>query len=1277
MLFANLSRTFNSFSFIAVVVLASALLTSVAFPADSKRGGHVKGEILVKPRAGMTRGRFSQILGTQGGESVDVIGGIGVHVISVPEHAEQRVIDALSRNPNIEFAELNRYHELADYTPNDPQFSQAWHLQTMNLPGAWEVTRGGGVIVAVLDTGVNAAHEDLSGKLVAGRNVVSNNGDTADVHGHGTKVAGVIGAVMDNSLGVASIAPDAMIMPIRITNSTDGWATTSAMASGITWASDQGARVANISYEATSSSSVRNAADYMRSRGGLVVSAAGNEGSLRSTADSASIITVSATSSSDSITSWSNYGSFIDVAAPGAGLRTTTSSGGYASVSGTSFSAPATAATIAMIMSVDSRLKPAEIETILEDSAKDLGSPGRDDQYGHGRIDTLAAVQLAGGQPGPVVDQEAPTVAITSPAGSSEVSGSVNVDASASDNVAVSHVRLYAGGSLVGTDYSAPFRFSWDADSAGQGAQVVLRVVATDSSGNTGESSISVVVADTTPPVIVPPSNRTVEASGPLTAVALGTATASDNVDGAVAATPDNTGPFTVGNHQVVWTATDASGNRATAVQSVTVRDTTAPLVSAPAALTVEASGDLTSVSLGQATATDIVDGALVPTATPAGPFTAGSHVVTWRATDRAGNTGSATQLVTVVQADNNPPQISPPPDITVEATGRTTAVNIGQALAVDDRDGPVTATPSTDGPFTVGVTLVTWSARDAEGNTATAVQRITVLDTTPPQLDMPADIVVGATGVVTAVDLGEATAFDAVTGRITPVPDPGGPFTSGLHEITWTATDAAGNASHAVQYVTVLPQADFAIDQTVSEGSEVTVGVVLSGPAPAYPVVIPYRVSGSADNPLDHDATDGAVVIDRGVTGSAVFRTVDDGVNGEAPNTVVFEMQAPENAVAGSNSRHVVTIIEENAAPLVELDVMQAGVPTRTVYPYEGTVVVSATVQDPNPGDAHVYDWSLTDNRLVSDSGTDGLEFSLDPRYLSAGQYSLSVTVTDNGVPLESVTVDIVLNVADTPPLLDGAEDRDGDGITDAREGTGDSDQDGVPDYLDSIDNPAVMQGITGVSDHHLLVADAGLRLRLGANALAAGGGSAMIDLQDLASGSADGQTSLQFPGGLFDFVITGLSEHGQSVRVVLPQLVPLRNGAVYRKFIPGSGWRDFVTDAANRIDSAPGADGACPSPGDAAWRRGLHAGDNCIRLTIEDGGPNDTDGIANGVVRDPGGAGSAPAAADNGAGGGGGGGGGCALGNAGAAVDPLWLLLLAIPAAGCMRRRRSNNHG
>ena len=1280
MAFTNLSRTLNSIGFIAVVVFASALLTSVVFSAQIPHEKFVKGEVLVKPRAGLGKGRFRDILGPQGGESMDVITAIGVHVISVPEHAEEKVVAALSKNPNIEFAELNRYHELADYTPNDPQFADAWHLQTMNLPAAWELARGSGVTVAVLDTGVNSAHEDLSGKLVAGRNVVSNNSDTADIHGHGTKVAGVVGAVMDNGLGVASIAPDAMIMPIRITNSGDGWATTSAMANGITWASDNGARVANISYEATSSSTVRNAADYMRSRGGMVVSSAGNEASLRSTADSASIITVSATGKTDVIAGWSNYGAFVDVAAPGVGLKTTAMGGGYASVSGTSFSAPATAATIAMIMSVDSSLTPVEIETILEDSAVDLGDPGRDERYGHGRVDTLAAVQLAGGQPSPGVDLVSPTVAITSPANNSVISGAVNVDASAADNVAVSHVRLYADGTLVGTDYTSPYRFSWDADSASEGETVVLRAVATDTGGNTGETTISVLVADSTPPVISRPSNRTVEATGPLTAVALGSATAIDNVDGSVPVTADNTGPFAVGAHQVVWTASDSSGNTATAVQSVTVRDTTAPVVNAPANRTVEAGGDLTSVSLGQGTATDSVDGVIVPTVSPAGPFAPGTHVVTWRATDSAGNTGTDTQLVTVTQPDSSPPQITPPPNVSVEATGRTTAVNIGQAVAVDDVDGTVTATPDNDGPFPVGVTIVTWSASDAEGNSATATQRVTVFDRTPPQLEIPGDITTGATGVLTAVDLGEASAYDRVSGNVTPAPDNSGPFASGWHEITWTATDTAGNSSRAVQYMKVLPQADFFINQTVSEGSEVSVSVVLSGPAPDYPVVIPYRVTGSADNPYDHDATDGSIVIGSGVTGSASFRTVDDGFNGEAPNTVVFDMLAPDNAVAGSSDRHVVTIVEENVAPLVELDVTQSGVLTRTVYPYEGTVVVSASVRDPNPGDGHTFDWSLSDNRLVSASGTAGFDFSVDPRYLLPGQYTLSVMVSDNGVPAESVTVELVLNVVQSPPVLSARDDQDQDGISDAAEGDGDQDQDGVPDYLDSIDNPAILQALPGVSGHHLLGADAGLRLGLGATALSKGAGSALVDMQDLGNDGSGSQDSLVYPGGLFDFVITGLSEQGQSVRVVLPQLAPLANNAVYRKFIPGRGWQGFVTDGSNSIASAAGSDGACPAPGAPVWRNGLRSGDNCIRLTIEDGGPNDADGLRNGVIRDPGGAGSLPAAGTGSgdAAGGGSGGGGCALGGPGGAADPLWLLMLILSAAGCLKsRRRSPSAG
>lgn len=1263
-------KKINSFRFIAIVVFTSAILTSVVFSAPAEHEKFVKGQILVKPRAGLSQGKFKSILGPRDSDTKHVISGINVHVISVPEHAEEKVVAALSKNPDIEFAELDLYHPLADYTPNDPNFASAWHLQTMNLPAAWNVTRGNGVTVAVLDTGVNPSHEDLSGKLVQGRNVASNNSDTSDIYGHGTKVAGVIGAVMDNGLGVASIAPDAMIMPIRITNSTDGWATTSAMASGITWAADHGARVANISYEATSSSTVRNAADYMRSQDGIVVSSAGNNGSQMNVADSASIITVSATGNNDVITSWSSYGNFIDVSAPGSGLWTTHNNGDYAKVSGTSFSAPATAATIAMIMSVDGSLTADEVEDILEDSAQDLGGNGWDMQYGHGRVDTLAAVQLAGGQPSPQVDLEAPAVAITAPGNNSDVSGDVNVDVSATDNVSVSNVKLYAGNALVGTDYSSPYRFNWNPDNANEGDAVVLRAVATDSSSNSSDTTITVHVVDATPPVISRPPNRTVEASSPLTSVSLGTATASDNVDGSVPVSPNTTGPFAVGTHPVVWTATDSAGNTAKATQTITVRDTTAPSVTAPVDVTVAATGNLTSVSLGQGSAVDSVDGVIIPTPTPAGPFTVGVHVVTWQATDGAGNTGLASQLVTVTAVDATPPQLTLPPDVTVEATGPTTAVNIGQATAIDDVDGPVSATASNTGPFPVGTTFVTWLASDAGGNMATAKQKVTVYDSTPPELEVPPDITVGATGVLSDIDPGEAAAYDAVSGNVTPVPDNPGPFTSGLHEIAWTATDAAGNSVSAVQYVIVLPQADFSIDQTVSEGSEVTVNVILSGTAPAYPVVIPYLVNGTAANPYDHNAADGQIVITSGTTAAVVFQTVDDGVNGEPANTVVFEMQAPDNAVAGSSNSHVVTIIEDNAAPLVDLSVMQGGVLTRTVYPYEGMVTVSADVRDPNNGDTHSYDWSLTDNRLAAANDGGDFEFSIDPRNLEPGQYTLSVMVTDDGIPAESVSVDIILNVEQNPPVLSAADDQDNDGVSDAAEGASDTDQDGVPDYLDSIDNPAVLQGLGGVADHHLLVADPGVRLQLGAAAMDAGG-AALLGLEDIPGA---GSSAREFPGGLFDFVITGLTESGQSVRVVLPQLVPLAQGAVYRKFIPGSGWHDFVTDSNNRIASATGSDGACPAPGDRTYRNDLHAGDYCVQLTIEDGGPNDTDGLRNGVIRDPGGAGSAPAAAGGGSasGGGGGGGGGCTLGGTDTAIDPTWLFML-LAVAGHLRRRHT----
>jgi hypothetical protein len=923
---------------------------------------------------------------------------------------------------------------------------------------------------------------------------------------------------------------------------------------------------------------------------------------------------------------------------------------------------------VALIMAANPQLTPAEVESILEASADDLGSAGWDPYFGYGRVNAAAAVQLALG--GSTADTFSPTVAITSPLTGAAVSGMVPVDVSASDNVGVQRVELLADGDLVGTDYTSPYAFSWDSAGAAAGTSVTLSAYAYDAAGNVGETSITVttLAVDTLPPVVTAPPAVSREATGALTSVNLGTATAIDAVDGALAATANPTGPFAVGQHTVVWSATDSAGNTGSAQQQVTVRDTTAPTISPPADITVAATGTLTSVNLGQASAEDLVDGTVTARPDRSGPFAVGTTVVTWSAADRAGNTATATQRVTVtLLEDITAPVITAPPNRTVEATGPLTAVDPGVAVAVDDVDGTVTVSPSQTGPFAPGVHLITWTARDAAGNTATAGQTITVRDTTPPVITPPDDITVGATGYLTEVDLGGATGADSVSGAIQPVAKPQGPYLSGLHVITWTATDQAGNQAQATQRLTVLPLVSLAVDQTVSEGSSVTVTASLSGAAARYPVSLPYTVGGSATNPGDHDAVDGAITITTGTTGNLVFHTVDDGITGESADTVVFTLQAPDGAVPGAHRTHTVTIIEDNAAPLVDLRVEQRGASTLVVSPDNGFVQVTAMVHDPNPQDAHRFDWSLTDNNLV-DTGEGGeAGFSFDPQWLADGIYAVHVSVTDNGIPEQSVTAGVLIRVS-RPPV-------DEDLI--------DTDQDGIPDYLDGIADPAILPGVEGVTGRALLITEPGLGLRLGGAALAAGKYAAGITLQDIeafaarAGGASAGlDNTLSYPGGFFDFAITGLPQAGQSARIVIPQAVPMGEGAVYRKYHLDRGWQDLVEDSHNQVASAPGSQDSCPEPGAQAYQPGLHAGHYCVQLTLEDGGANDADGQRNGVIEDPGGVGVAPQSvtdaggAGGGSGGGGGGGGGCTVGSH-SALDPLLALMVSLSVVGLVRRR------
>ena len=231
------------------------------------------------------------------------------------------------------------------------------------------------------------------------------------------------------------------------------------------------------------------------------------------------------------------------------------------------------------------------------------------------------------------------------------------------------------------------------------------------------------------------------------------------------------------------------------------------------------------------------------------------------------------------------------------------------------------------------------------------------------------------------------------------------------------------------------------------------------------------------------------------------------------------------------------------------------------------------------------------------------------------------------------------------TAPTLRLA-DSDGDGERDADEGFGDADADGVPDYLDAIVQSHVLQSKEAVSDQYLIESEPGLQLRMGALAMATGVAQAGISQNDIVD-HAEGVTAdsgFFFDGGLFDFTVEALPSAGASISVVLPQLRQIPSGALYRKLGP-AGWAAFYEDDNNRLASAAGERGYCPPPNDAAYGAGLSAGHWCVQLTIQDGGPNDADGLANYRVEDPGGVAQpravqsqeVPAAVSGGSGGGG----------------------------------------
>ncbi|MFD1905911.1 HYR domain-containing protein [Paenibacillus rhizoplanae] len=260
--------------------------------------------------------------------------------------------------------------------------------------------------------------------------------------------------------------------------------------------------------------------------------------------------------------------------------------------------------------------------------------------------------------------------------------------------------------------------------------------------------------------------------------------------------TNDAPADYPIGTTTVKWTAVDPVGLTSSQVQRITVKDTTKPVLTVQGDMVVEATAVKTPLVVTGASATDIFPVIVVNDAPK--EFSIGPTTVTWTATDANSNVTTATQKVTIV--DRTKPLLTVPADITKEAVARRTVVDPGKAAATDIFKVNITNNAPEDYP--VGVTKVSWTAKDENGNISTADQMIRITDTTKPKLTIPADITVEATAKRTKVNIGQAEASDLFDVLLTK--DAPADYPVGVTKVTWTATDEHGNVTEKVQTITV-----------------------------------------------------------------------------------------------------------------------------------------------------------------------------------------------------------------------------------------------------------------------------------------------------------------------------------------------------------------------------------------------------------------------------------------------------------------------------------------
>ncbi len=718
---------------------AADILATSALEAKFRRHGVTAVEQLVKNPASIGA---PSTLSAQQRSQPDPWGLDRVYMLRLSRGADLKAaLEDFASDPEVEYADFD--HVVRAYQlPNDPRYPSQWALDNIRAPQAWDFSTGNSdVLVAVIDSGIDYNHPDLAGRLVPGYDFVNDDSDAMDDNGHGTRLAGIIGAAGNNGIGIAGINWSVGLMPVKVLQSNgDGFS--SWLFRGIRYAVDNGAKIINLSLGGFANPAVQDSINYAHSKGCLVVAAMGNQnsGTAQYPAAYPNVMAVGATDSRDNRASnsvWgSNFGAHIDVVAPGVNILSTSLGNSYQSMDGTSLATPMVAGIAALILSIDPGLTADQIQDLIQRTADDLvGSPredtsGWDQFYGWGRVNALRAVETLSPPNNPPSFTSNPVTAATE--GVAYSYSIIVADPDPGETLTIT--GTYPGWLNLTSSGQGTATLSGNPGNAQVGSHPVGLTV-TDSGGLTANQSFTITVAN----VNEPPGFN----SDPVTSVRQGSAyryaittfdpdagdsrtltgtypawltlNTTGNGTGTLSGTPGNA---EVGNHAINLEVTDAGGLSATQSFTFSVANVNDPPAFTSTPVTAAQQGSAYSYAVTASdidagdnlvisgtyptwlTLTDNGDGTAALGGTP-DAVAVGDHPVTLTATDAGGLSASQSFTLTVSAIAVQPASLACP----TAGAGPACVIREDGGDASSNLD-PATGKPRIDAQFRFQVVL-------------------------------------------------------------------------------------------------------------------------------------------------------------------------------------------------------------------------------------------------------------------------------------------------------------------------------------------------------------------------------------------------------------------------------------------------------------------------------------------------------------------------------------------------------------------------------------------